>query len=78
MKIDTSIIKSLSLVSQIGILMATPIFMCTLFGYWLDTKLGTQGLFLILFILVGVYAAFRNLFVTVLKMTDTEKKDKKR
>jgi F0F1-type ATP synthase assembly protein I len=76
MRIDPSILKYLALISQIGLLMAIPIFMSIFMGYWLDNKFGTSPLFLIIFILVGVYAAFRNLFVTVLKKTEQGKKDK--
>jgi F0F1-type ATP synthase assembly protein I len=71
-------IKHLALISQIGLLMAIPIFLCLFIGLWLDEKFGTNGIFLIIFLLLGVFAAFRNLFVTVLSKIDGEKKGKKR
>ncbi len=71
-------LKHLALVSQIGLLMAIPIFLCLFIGLWLDEKVGTNGLFLIIFLLLGVFAAFRNLFVTVLSKIDDGKKGKKK
>ena len=76
MRLDPGIFKQLALVTQIGLLMAIPIFFSIFIGYWLDNKFDTSPLFLVIFILVGVYAAFRNLFVTVLKKMDPGKKDK--
>lgn len=70
-------LKDLALVSQIGLLMAIPIFLCVFAGIWLDRHFGTDGVFLIIFILLGVLAAFRNLFTTVLGKIDGKKKDKK-
>lgn len=70
-----SYLKHLALVSQIGLLMAIPIFLCIFAGQWLDEKIGTNGVFLIIFMILGVLAAFRNLFVTVLNKVDSGKKD---
>ena len=70
-------IKYLTMISQIGLLMAIPIFFCVFVGIWLDERFGTNGLFLIIFILLGVMAAFRNLFVAVLGRPDKDKEEKK-
>lgn len=70
-------IKHLTLISQVGLLMAIPIFLCLFVGNWLDQKFGTNGLFLIIFILLGVAAAFRNLFTVVLKSFDVKGKDQR-
>lgn len=66
-------LKDLALISQIGLLMAVPIFLCVFAGIWLDRHFGTDGVFLIIFILLGVLAAFRNLFTTVLGKIDRNK-----
>ncbi len=76
MKLNFKTLKYLSLLSQVGIVMAVPIFGGVFLGEWIDTKLGTQGIFLILFILMGIYVSFRNLYVTVFRKTDFGKKDK--
>ncbi len=78
MKTDFKTLKYLSLISQVGLIMAIPIFGSVFLGHWIDTKVGTNGIFLIIFILMGIYIAFRNLFVIVLKKSDFGKKDKHR
>lgn len=52
--------------------MAIPIFVSFFLGRWLDRLLGTGGIILICFIILGVLASFRNLF----KITMPKKKDK--
>lgn len=77
MKMDVKVLKYLSLVSQIGLIMSIPIFAGVFLGNLVDTKLGTNGIFLILFILMGVYIAFRNLYVTIMRRIDADQKDRK-
>ncbi len=43
-----------ALVSQLGLTMAGSIGLCFAIGYYLDRWLGTKGLLLVLFILLGV------------------------
>jgi len=54
--------KNLALISQVGIMMVVPILGCVWIGQFLDKKLGTGSLFLIIGIILGVGAAFRNLY----------------
>jgi len=68
----------LSLVSQIGLIMAIPIFGSIFLGSWIDNKLEANGIILIIFILMGVYMSFRNLYTTVMKKIDSGKKDSRR
>ncbi|QUI20909.1 AtpZ/AtpI family protein [Vallitalea pronyensis] len=75
MKFDSNIMKSLSLLSQIGFLMAIPIIGCVLFGNFLDGRCDTSPLFLIIFTILGVLSAFRNLYVIAMKGTKNRKKD---
>lgn len=70
--------KNLALISQLGLMMVIPIFLCVFFGIWLDDKVGTNGVFVIVFLIVGVLAAFRNMFVIVLRKIDSGKKDQKK
>ncbi|WP_105618564.1 AtpZ/AtpI family protein [Vallitalea okinawensis] len=67
--------KGLSLVTQFGLLMAIPIFICILVGSFLDKLLGTQVLFLIIFTILGVLAAFRNMYITGMKYSKKKGKD---
>lgn len=75
MKFDSNVMKSLSLISQVGISMAIPIIGCILFGNYLDGVLNTGAIFLIIFTILGMLAAFRNLYVIAMKGSDKGKKD---
>lgn len=66
-------LKGLALISQIGISMITPILLGLFIGQFIDKKVGTEGIFAILFILLGVGGGFMNLF----KITNTSKKEDK-
>ncbi|MEK7729756.1 MAG: AtpZ/AtpI family protein [candidate division KSB1 bacterium] len=46
------------------------------FGYWLDGKLHTQPLLLILGIMLGGTAGFINLYRTVMRLTESEARRK--
>ncbi len=70
----SSWIKSLSLVTQLGITMITPILLCTLLGVYIDEKVNKSPLFTIIFILLGVAATFRNLFYYTEKQIKKEDK----
>jgi F0F1-type ATP synthase assembly protein I len=52
----------IGLVSQLGLSMVIPILICTFVGVFLDNLTGLSPLFLLIFIVLGVGAAFRNLF----------------
>ncbi len=62
-KSQKSILQNLALISQVGIMMLVPIFGGVLIGAFLDRFFKTSGIFLIIFVLLGVGAAFRNLYV---------------
>lgn len=49
--------------SSIGISMALAIFGCFFLGTWLDRKLATEPYFTLLFLLIGIAAGFRNIYV---------------
>lgn len=59
---DTKIIKSIVMVTQIGISMLVPIFLCAALGVWLNRLFDTQVCFLIL-VFLGIGAAFRNVYI---------------
>jgi len=66
-------IKDLALISQLGLTMAGSVVFCLFVGLYLDRWLGTGGLFLILFIVLGILgggvAVYRQL-QEVLKRTE--------
>ena len=66
-------LKNLALISQIGFSIITPILLGLFIGQFLDNKLGTKGIFAIVFIILGVGGGFVNLF----KITGTSKDKRK-
>lgn len=71
-----SFVPLLSLISQVGITMVVCILGCMLIGNFLDEVTGMSPLWLVIFILLGVGAAFRNLFFIIMKEFKKGEKDK--
>ena len=61
-KYDKDVYKSLTLITQFGINMLVPIFLCTFLGIFLDKKIGTSFLVIILFF-IGAIAGARNIYI---------------
>lgn len=66
--------QALAKFSQIALYMVVPIIICMFLGKWIDEKLGTNAVFLIIFIILGVLASFRNLYIYVMKPYAEEQK----
>lgn len=62
--------RNLALISQIGLSVITPILMGVFLGQFIDEKLSKNGIFSILFLILGAGAGFMNLF----KITKTKGK----
>lgn len=58
---NSKVIKALMLVTQLGVSMMVPIFLCVFAGSFIDKKAGT-GFFLPFFLFLGIAAAFRNVY----------------
>jgi ATP synthase protein I len=52
-------------VSSIGIALVLAIFGCFFLGRWLDQQLGTEPYLTLLFLLLGIAAGFRNIYVLI-------------
>lgn len=61
MKFDKSVYQALTMITQFGINMLVPIFICSFLGWFIDGKLGTNYWFVILFF-VGALAGGYNVF----------------
>ena len=72
-KYDKSVYSSLVLITQFGINMLVPVFLCFFAGYWIDTKFGTSWWTIILFF-VGALAGFRNIYIMAKKVYDDKDK----
>lgn len=75
MKKTSEIMKMFSLVTHLGLMMVIPIIGCIWLGSFLDAKLNTGVIFLIIFTVLGVFSAFRNLFF--LAQTPSKKSESK-
>ena len=78
MKYKKSVHQSFVLITQFGINMIVPIFLCTALGVFLDKKLELSFLTIVLFF-VGALAGFRNCYIMAKKIyeSDDKKHDKK-
>lgn len=70
-----STVRMLTLITQFGINMLVPIFLCFFVGYYLDRKLGTSYL-IIIFFFIGALAGFRNVYIFARRMTKDDEEDK--
>ena len=61
------VISNFALVSQLGIIMVTTIFISVLIGLYLDKWFQTTFIFTLIFSVLGVLAAFRNMYYQVMK-----------
>ncbi|MCI8300588.1 MAG: AtpZ/AtpI family protein [Lachnospiraceae bacterium] len=62
MKYDKSVYRSLALITQFGINMLVPVFLCTIAGIWLGRKISAEWIVIPLF-LIGALAGFRNIYI---------------
>jgi hypothetical protein len=73
-----SVYKSLAMISQVGIAMLVPIFLCCMLGLFLRNKFGIPA-FLPLFF-VGALAGMRNVYImlsAIFKEDEKKKNDRK-
>lgn len=70
-----SVIPALGLLNQVGISMLVPIFGCMLLGGLIDSATGHTPLWLLIFTVLGVGAAFRNMFYIITKEAKKGRKD---
>lgn len=73
---NKNLVKGLSMISQLGITMITPILICTFLGVYIDERSHKSPLFTVIFIVLGTAAAFRNLFYHTMKQMKRDSKNK--
>ncbi|MBO5094909.1 MAG: AtpZ/AtpI family protein [Lachnospiraceae bacterium] len=71
MKYKKTVYQALATISQFGINMLVPIFLCSFVGIFLDKKLGTSY-FMIIFFFAGALAGLRNVFLLARKIYEDE------
>ena len=57
------VMRSFAMISQFGINMLVPVFICVFIGMWLDSHLGTGGLCVCILFFLGAAAGFRNIYI---------------
>ncbi|MCK9268569.1 MAG: AtpZ/AtpI family protein [Alkaliphilus sp.] len=72
---DRKGLENFALITQVGMSMVIPILLGVYIGKKLDDWLNKSPLFLLIFIVIGVAAAFTNLF-KVIEKTSGDKKGK--
>ena len=72
-KQDKNFLRNIALITQIGFSMITPILMGVYLGQFIDKKVGTNGIFTIILIIIGVGGGFVNLFKLTGGSKDKEK-----
>lgn len=60
-------------VSSIGIAMVIATFGCFYLGIWLDRQLETEPYLTLLFLLIGIAAGFRNMYLLVKRYVKDDK-----
>ena len=76
MRHDKSVIRALMMIFQFGLNMLVPIVLCTLAGIFIDRKLGTSFVTIVLFF-AGALAGFTNIYRMAKKIyDDTTSEDK--
>lgn len=68
-------LEQMALVTQLGLTMAGSIIFCFFIGYFLDKWLHTKGIFLVIFILLGVFGGGWTVYRQIMAMDKSEKKD---
>lgn len=74
MKDNKRVIRALSMISQVGISMLVPIFLCCMLGMFLEEKLGWPA-FIPMFIL-GALAGMRNVYLMIIAVDKEDDKKK--
>lgn len=74
-KDDRIVYRSLAMVTQFGLNMIVPIGIMSALGVWLDRKLGTSFLTIVLFA-VGAIAGGQNIYRMAKRMCDSEEQER--
>ena len=72
---ERSLFRQLFTVGSVGIQFALSIFVGFGIGYYVDKFLGTFPWFTIVFLILGIFAAFRELFMLAKREDRNDKKD---
>jgi len=72
-KYKKEVYRSLSVITQLGISVMVPIFLCLMLGIWLDKKFSTW--FTIPLLVLGILAGGRNAYIMAKGVLNENSKD---
>ncbi len=75
-KRDRPWVENLYIVTQLGLTMAGCIAFCFFVGLYLDRWLGTKGIFITIFIILGVIGGANVVYRQILEIIDQQENDK--
>ena len=64
--------ENLQIVTQLGLTMAGCIALCFFIGLWLDRRLGTKGVVLTIFIILGIIGGANTVYRQILEIIEDE------
>ena len=65
--------EALTLISNLGFTLAIPIVLGILIGRWIDVKLHTEMIFLIIFMILGIVAGGMGAYHQIMNITNKKK-----
>jgi len=65
--------EAFALMSHLGFTLAIPIILATLIGHWIDIKLRTDMIFLIIFMIIGIAAGCLGAYRLVMNITNKKR-----
>ena len=74
-KKSTKVIWAIALFSQLGLSMAIPIVAGAMLGGYLDRKYNANATFLIIFLLIGIFAGFMGSYRLIKMVIEKDKKE---
>lgn len=72
---DRSLRESIASASVVGLNLVSATFVGLAIGYWLDRWLGTSPWLLLVFLVLGIVAGFRNVLQEVRKIQRADRED---
>lgn len=76
MQYKKSVFRSLAMVTQLGLCIMTPVFLCVFVGYQIDSRLGTG--WMIPLLVLGVLAGGRSAWVMMTRVLEAERREDER
>ncbi len=68
------VFRSLSMITQLGVSVMVPVFMCIFFGVMIDKYFGTSTI--LIFLILGIGAGMRNAYIMATKILNENVRDK--